>query len=71
MFRCELTNRLTYPGDKCYKLVTKVRHKQYRALGSDEIIGEGIETVEELSVCEQAYKAQLAEGFEPEVVRDG
>lgn len=45
MFRCQVSGKLSKPGDKQFKLVTHVRIRR----------DGGVETVKELSVCEEVF----------------
>lgn len=61
MYRCQVTNKLSEPGIKAYKVVTKTRPKTYRNVVKQgekdvEIISHGWEIVEEQLVCKEVYE---------------
>lgn len=59
MFICQLSGKVSKPGDKAVKLVVKTRPKTYfekdRKTGEQRKVGEGTEIVQELIVTEEAY----------------
>lgn len=60
MFRCELTGKLTKPGEKMKKIVVQTRERVY--LDEDGLeTGRGTEIVKEISVSEEAYIDYLRE----------
>lgn len=60
MFRCQVSGKVSQPGEKAHKIVTKTRPRTYtnRVMrGEKEIVitSQGFEIVEELLVCEEVY----------------
>lgn len=61
MYRCQISNKLSEPGTKAYKVITKTRPKTYknvvkRGEKDVEIISHGSEIVEEVLVCREVYE---------------
>lgn len=59
MFRCQISGRVSKPGEKAFKVITETRPKTYYRKdknGNQIKIGEGREIVKELTVCERVYK---------------
>jgi hypothetical protein len=68
MFICQVSGRVSKPGEKTYKVVTKTRKKDYYEDRTDEkgitrtlLVGHGWEIVEEKRVCEKVYKRMMNE----------
>lgn len=64
MFICEVSGRVSKPGEKPYKVVTKTRPKTYlnkKKVGDKtiETATQGWEIVEEKIVCEKVYKRMV------------
>lgn len=74
MFKCQATKRLSQPGESAERLVTHVRNRTYtrwnHKKAEPEVVGHGTETVREILVCKEHYLKLMAEGFQPQVVRD-
>lgn len=51
MFRCQITNKLSKPGEKCNKIVVERREKLYKREG--EVIARGWEIVREISATDE------------------
>lgn len=64
MFKCQVSGKLSSPGEKSFKLISKTRKKEYfkndAKTGQPIKIGEGFEIVEELTVCEDVYRASTS-----------
>jgi hypothetical protein len=60
MFRCEITGKVTKPGEKMKKLVMETRERVYYDEDGYEI-GRGSEIVKEISVSEDAYRKYIEE----------
>lgn len=64
MFKCQVSGRISKPGEKPYKIVTKTRPKTYvstKKVG-DKVIENttnGWEIVEEKIVCEKVYRRMM------------
>jgi len=62
MFKCNYCNKITKPHEKCNKLITKEREKEYiikkkSKRGKEYIdIKRGHEIMEEINLCEFCYK---------------
>ncbi len=65
MFICQLSGKLSKPGEKAVKLVTKTRPKVYfekdKKTGEQRKVGEGSEIVQELTVTEASYRRYMKE----------
>ncbi len=64
MFICQVSGKVSKPGEKPFKIVTKTRNKQYtneimRGERKHTITSEGWEIVEEKTVCAQVYDSML------------
>jgi hypothetical protein len=76
MFYCGITGKLSQPGESAFKLVTHVRQRTYvrTHFNADEetvnTVGHGTEIVREILCSREAYDKLMAEGFQPEVVKD-
>lgn len=51
MFRCQVTGKLSKPGQKCNKIVVERREKLYKREG--EVIARGWEVVREISATDE------------------
>lgn len=63
MFKCAISNKLSQPREKAFKIVTKVRPKTYIQTRYNqaekeeyEVTFHGQEIVEELTVCQEVYE---------------
>jgi hypothetical protein len=56
MFRCEVTGKLSKPGDKMNKIVVEKRDKEYKDPETGEVIGRGWEIVKEISATDEGVK---------------
>lgn len=59
MFRCELTGKVSSPGEKPVRVVVETRPKVYYKedkTGALKKVGEGFEIVKEMVVCQEAYQ---------------
>lgn len=59
MFRCQVSDRVSLPGEKAFKVVVETRPKIYLKEDKNGVlkkVGEGSEIVRELTVCEDVYK---------------
>lgn len=59
MFICQVSGRVSKPGEKSFKVVVETRPKVYYKTDKNGIqkkVGEGSEIVKELTVCEDVYK---------------
>lgn len=54
MYRCQVTNRVSRPGEKLNKIVVETRDKTYYE--DDVEIGYGHETVREISVSDEGAR---------------
>ncbi len=54
MFKCAITGRLSKPGEKCNKIVTERREKEYKRAG--EIIARGWEVVREINATDEGLR---------------
>lgn len=68
MFRCQVTGKVSQPGEKSHKVVTKTRPKTYtnRVMRGDKevvITSQGWEIVQELVVCEEVYNRIVNESI--------
>jgi hypothetical protein len=74
MFYCQATKKLSKPNEPAHKLVTHVRNRAYtrwnHKKNDHEVIGHGVEVVREILVCREYYEKCMAEGFQPQVVRE-
>jgi hypothetical protein len=74
MFKCQATGFLSKPNEGAHRLVTHIRNKTYyrhnRKSGQDEIAGHGTEIVREILVSKEHYAKLMAQGFQPQVVRE-
>jgi hypothetical protein len=66
MFVCQISGRVSKPGEKPFKVVTKTRPKTYTnkvMRGEKEVIinSTGWEIVEEKMVCEKVYNRMMNE----------
>lgn len=66
MFKCQISGRISEPGEKSFKIVTKTRPKTYvseRTQGERKVrvTTQGFETVQELTVCEAVYNKVINE----------
>lgn len=60
MFRCQVTGKLSKPGEKCHKIVVEKRQKVYTVKMFNELtgkfedfeVGRGWETVKEINATE-------------------
>lgn len=63
MFKCEVSDQVSLPGEKAFHIITKTRKKEYfEYRKKDEKspsllvkVGEGYEIVEEKLVCKEIY----------------
>lgn len=55
MFKCSLTKKVSQPGEKPVKIVTKRRNKQYFNRDK-ELVADGWEIVEEKLVSQEAIQ---------------
>ncbi len=61
MFYCQVLKKLSKPGQKCHKVVSKIKRKSYTRSYKDEetgkmvkeVIATGFEIVEELNATEE------------------
>ena len=60
MFKCQISGRISEPGEASFKLVTKTRKRDYFKndvkTGLPVKIGEGWEIVEEKQVCKEVFE---------------
>jgi hypothetical protein len=74
MFRCQMTGKLSKPGESPQKLVTKIRKKTYfrtnKKTGLQEIVGHGHEIAQEVLISQSHHAKLIAEGFLPELVKN-
>lgn len=60
MFICQVSGRVSKPGEKSFKVVVETRPKVYfekdKKTGALKKVGEGTEIVKEVTVCEDVYK---------------
>lgn len=54
MFRCDVTGKLSKPGEKCNKIVVERREKLYKRDG--EVVAKGWEIVREISATDDGLK---------------
>jgi len=65
MFRCELTKKLSKPGEKPLKVPVQLREKTYLKkdkFGQDVVIGKGFEIVKEMTILAESL-AELRKRF--------
>jgi hypothetical protein len=68
MFKCDITGRMSAPGEKCHKIVVETREKTYyEEIYNDEIrswqkvvVGKGREIVKELNTTEDGFRTWTA-----------
>lgn len=66
MFRCQVSGKVSKPREKSFKVVVETRPKTYYKEdknGQLKKVGEGYETVKELTVREEIYN-QMMKGKE-------
>lgn len=51
MFRCQVTGKMSQPGDKCNKIVVERRERLYKRDG--EVIARGWEVVREINATDE------------------
>lgn len=51
MFKCQITGKMSRPGDKCNKVVTEVRERVYLN-DEGEVVGRGFEIVKEVNATD-------------------
>lgn len=51
MFRCQVTGKMSKPGEKCHKIVTERRERLYKRDG--EVIARGWEIVREINATDE------------------
>lgn len=62
MFKCQVTGRMTRPGQKMNKVVIETRDKEYTerqrvdGVWQDVVVGYGYETVKEISVSDEGLR---------------
>lgn len=59
MYRCQVTGRLSNPGDACHKIVVETRSRTYKHWdreNEEEWFTQGTEIVREINACEQGVR---------------
>jgi hypothetical protein len=78
MFKCQVTNKITEPGEKLNRIVIKTREKVYsqRVIEDGELItievGRGWEIVKEINASEEGlsiYNKMVENGLKEEFIR--
>lgn len=59
MYRCQISKKLSVPGEPAYKIVTETRTKEY--FRYEDKISTGTEIVKELLVCREEYLKHRAQ----------
>ena len=74
MYYCQATKKLSQPNEPAHKLVTHVRSKTYYAWDRKRqdyvAVGQGTEIVREILVSKEYHAQKMAEGFQPQLVKE-
>ena len=54
MFKCQVTNKLSQPGEKCNKIVVEKRERIY--MRDNEVIARGWEVVREINATDEGLR---------------